>query len=43
MGFLAAVNEALVQSHIPGHIMLLPALPEEMAVVGGSVQGIRAR
>ena len=43
MGYVAAVAEALVQSHVPGHVVLLPALPGPMAAVGGAVRGLRAR
>jgi hypothetical protein len=40
---VAAVAEALVQSHVPGHVVLLPALPGPMAAIGGAVRGLRAR
>lgn len=43
MGYLAALCEALLQSHVPGHLVLLPSLPHAMAVEGGSVEGLRAR
>lgn len=33
-GFVAAVNEMLLQSHIPSHISFLPALPAELSDFG---------
>ena len=35
--------ESLLQSHVPGHLVLLPSLAHAMAVQGGSVEGLRAR
>ena len=43
MGYLAALCESLLQSHVPGHLVLLPSLPYAMALEGGSVEGLRAR
>jgi hypothetical protein len=43
MGYLAAVCESLLQSHVPGHLVLLPSLPQVMASQGGSIAGLRAR
>jgi hypothetical protein len=34
LGFVAAVNEVLVQSHIRGHLSLLPALPHSLFLAG---------
>lgn len=46
-GLLAGVCEMLVQSHVPGLLMLLPALPQEWTGnevgEGGSVKGLLAR
>jgi alpha-L-fucosidase 2 len=42
LGYVAAVSELLVQSHISGYIFLLPALPLELSEQG-MVKGIRAR
>ena len=33
-GFVAAVNEMLVHSHVPGHFSLLPALPPQLSAFG---------
>ena len=35
--------ESLLQSHVPGHLVLLPSLPQVMASQGGSIEGLRAR
>jgi hypothetical protein len=43
MGFVAAICEALLQTHVPGHMVLLPALPGPMARSGGHVKGLRGR
>lgn len=43
MGYLAAVCESLLQSHVPGHLVLLPSLSQVMASQGGSIEGLRAR
>jgi hypothetical protein len=43
VGYLAAVCESLLQSHVPGHLVLLPSLPHVMASQGGSIEGLRAR
>jgi hypothetical protein len=43
MGILAAFTELIVQSHIPGILSILPALPTVLRVAGGSVDGIAAR
>lgn len=43
MGYVAALCESLLQSHVPGHLILLPALSQAMAIQGGSVEGLRAR
>ena len=43
MGFTAAVCEMLLQSHVPGHLLLLPAIPAQLIAVGGYIKGIRAR
>lgn len=40
-GFVAGLVEALLQSHRPGEIQLLPALPPELP--DGEVRGLRAR
>lgn len=42
LGYLAAAVEMLLQSHVPRHLLLLPALPAALAE-GGSVKGLRAR
>jgi alpha-L-fucosidase 2 len=42
LGYVAAVTELIVQSHLPGYILLLPALPLELSEQG-AVKGIRAR
>jgi hypothetical protein len=39
---VAAVGELLVQSHVPGHLLLLPALPVALSEAG-HVRGLRAR
>ncbi len=43
MGFTAAICEMLLQSHIPGHLVLLPAIPTQLIETGGYIKGIRAR
>lgn len=43
MGVLAAFSEMIVQSHHPGILAILPALPSPLRIAGGSVQGIGAR
>jgi len=42
LGLVAALCEALVQSHVPGRLLLLPALPVELSE-RGRVSGLRAR
>ena len=42
LGYVSAVSEMLIQSHIPGYILLLPALPTAM-IEFGSAKGLRAR
>jgi len=42
MGFVAAICELFVQSHISGVLSLLPALPPQIAVAG-RVSGVGAR
>lgn len=42
-GFLAAVVEMCVQSHVPGYISLLPAIPPSWVSSGGYVRGLKAR
>lgn len=39
---MAAVGELLVQSHVPGHLLLLPALPAALSEAGHA-RGLRAR
>jgi hypothetical protein len=43
MGILAAFTELIVQSHIPGIVSILPALPPILRVAGGTVDGMAAR
>lgn len=42
LGYVAAVGELLLQSHIPGHLLLLPALPIALAEYGHA-RGLRGR
>ena len=42
-GFLAAVVEMCVQSHVAGYISVLPALPPSWVASGGFVKGLKAR
>ncbi len=44
LGFVATVHELLLQTHIPGKITLLPALPSSWLTGGrGIVRGLRGR
>lgn len=43
LGFMAAVVEMLMQSHVPGVLWLLPALPSEWSRSEGGMEGLRAR
>ncbi len=42
LGYVAAVGELLLQSHVPGHLLLLPALPVALAE-HGQARGLRGR
>jgi hypothetical protein len=42
LGYVAAVGELLLQSHVPGHLLLLPALPVALAE-HGQAHGLRGR
>ena len=42
LGYVAAISEMLVQSHIPGQLLLLPAVPSSLAE-RGVVRGLKAR
>lgn len=42
LGFTAAIAEMLVQSHLPGHLILLPAWPTQLGE-SGVLKGMRAR
>ena len=43
MGVLAAFAELILQTHIPGIVAVLPALPPALKMAGGSVEGIAGR
>ena len=43
LGFVAAMVEMLVQSHVPGTLWLIPALPAGWIESEGGVEGLRAR
>ena len=43
-GLIAAVSELLLQSHIPGNLLVLPGLPSlQLSLDGGMVRRIKAR
>merc|ERR1712146_361623 len=43
LGFMAAMVEMLVQSHVPSTLWLLPALPLGWSESEGGFEGLRAR